>query len=193
MKTLDELRSVFTSELMGRTIAGARVYPERAHPQWREELPAIGVYARRMTSDRWGEEGSLGRHVRRCRLELVLELFVRENGGQIAEDAAGVLVRQTTQLVDRLLHDPEPLPTLPDLRLLAEETGLEEVRWDFDGDGREILGGVEVTYRVVYLETVPATDELEELDEGKLAALTWKVGTLAEAAADSIDLDIQPS
>ncbi len=183
------IRAAAAAALLNRTAAGDRVKAERATEVWNEETPAVSVYARRERIERFDTVGNIPR--RRHRLELAAELFVRDEDGKLSEDLLDDLAEQVVRIWDALIYGATPFPSIELLTIDAENSGLDEIDIDVDGDGRTITAGARLTYSVSYFRSAIPDEDLEYLDWANEIAVSWDFpppnGT--PEAEDVIDLD----
>ena len=171
----------------GPTAAGSRVHKVRVLELRPKATPALSVSTRRGRAERFdGPEGSLRlRH----EMELVIEIWARDQDGQLLPDLVEDLAEQVLRVVDPLVHGEQPFPSIPELELFTPGCHFSAIEIEYDGEGVEIVAGALMVYSLAYLDRVRGEDvDLEWLDTLGVTYDFPPADSTAEAS-DEINLD----
>ncbi len=161
MHPRQRIREAVAAQLTGKTAAGNRVFPTRAVPLRRVELPALAVYTPSESVEPASRQ-TAPRELRRV-VQVVVEGVVNRAAG--VDDALDALALE----VETALHVDDSLGgAASDLLLLSSELDV------FD-DAAQTVGVVRLEFEATYYTLAP---EPGELDEFKTAGV--KHGELAE-------------
>lgn len=137
------IRKQAVAVLLGRTLAGASVFPSRVAPYlsngWQNELPAIAVY----TMDENGEIFNASPREYRRTVELVIEIIVTEDAD--LDDTLDTIAREVEQL---LLVDDTLGGTCNNLTYARTRMVIKE-------EGDKQFGGCRVIFDAEYQDRHP--------------------------------------
>lgn len=149
-----QIRKAAARIVRDRTLAGSRVFLSRSEVTQDTELPCIVVYTRGETMR---VENESPREERRT-LRLAFEVIGAEDasGGTPDDQVDGILC-DVEDLVLPCLH-PDGLGV--DFDIDAAGTGMESLEEGEDDTGRQVVGQLRLTVRVVYFYEVDETKSL---------------------------------
>lgn len=174
------IRKAIKAALVGKTSAGAQVFDSISSALWAETLPTIAIYCR---SESVEEQNSAPREYKRT-IELVVEC-IAEGGSAEDPSSAGpflddVLDDISDQVELELNRDETLGPVLNALGqvvALVDEILLNNVEFEYRGEGRKPTGSCRLVFFVTYYEHRPGSiEEQDGVGDLKTVDAKWKVG-----------------
>lgn len=178
-----EIRQRVAELLKGKTLAGDRVFSNRASATWSEELPIIAVYTRGEIVE---DQNTAPREYKRT-IDLVIEVVAE--GPEVdptnpnpsdktpAEDVLDEICDSVEKELGRDDRLGETLNLLGERVALVDQTVLQGILFDFQSEGVRPQGSAIMTFNVIYKEFVPGSlDEQDGIGVFKTAHADWSVG-----------------
>jgi len=158
------IKKEMLSRLIDKTDAGCRVYMNPTTDQWEEELPAIHIFARNESL----EELTQAPRIMNRTLEMVVEVFgkgTNENGLDECLDTIADQVEVELTKDDAF--------KLPNGQCLIEDILLNNVEFEYQGEGNMPMGSARLVFNITYLKGAPdhvsqqsgvSTEDLSRID-----------------------------
>ena len=177
-----DIRKKIREILIGKTIAGTRVFTNQAAPTWVEDLPVILIYPRSESAELFNQAP---RELKR-EIQMVIEIVASGSEEPNAEDKDTVedILDEMSTLIECEMARDETLENLADMSILTSTD------FDFAGEGAKPIGSARLVYNIVYYEASPAV-------AGKVAGVSpftkihadYKVGHHNESPDAQIEAD----
>lgn len=189
------IRKGIQTILKGKTDAGANVFSNLASATWCEDIPLIVVYARQEEIEQLNVSP---REYRRA-LEISIEIIAQgpedpnASEGKFLEDILDDIAEQ----VETELGRDETVGQLDRLEgndcALVDELILNNVEFEYRGEGKKPSGSVKLIYNAMYTEKRPASvDQQAEaygIADFKTAHAEWKVGHDDDAPDNNVEAE----
>ncbi len=199
------IREAIQKALLGKTLAGERVFSNQSTSAWDEDLPVILIYPKTETAEEYATNPRELKKTVFVTLELIAsgaEEFTKGEKPpekQVVED----LLDQMALEVECELSRDDTLGAItikdfggnPKEVALADDLFYTSTEWEFNGEGAQAIGSARLVYAVVYYEKVPLSiDKIAGLGDFKKVEAEWKVGHDDSSpdneveASDSVDI-----
>lgn len=171
------IREAVRGHLLNATNAGANVYSNLSTRHWREDLPQIAIYTRSEEIEIFSESP---REYKRT-IELAVEIIAQgnelpnESDGETCENQLDAIAEQVEDIL-------EANETLGDIEIedgssckIADELRLNNIEFDFTGEGEQPTGSVRLVYNVVYFEYRPLNSQLDDFSDFEQINTEWDI------------------
>lgn len=160
------IRHEFRDDLLGKTIAEDRWSTNRSSMIWESECPAGGIYTRSESVEQVSDTPRLYNR----RLRVAIELYGKDALSDPFDDQLDDFAAQVEQVAHQTLA--RIATDAPELGINPSLSGLTEVECGFSEDGLLPLGGVRLTFDLVYGYEPPEGDPAK-LDTWATAGIAW--------------------
>lgn len=195
------IREGIKALLDGNTDAGSNVYTNLASSSWQENLPAIVIYPRSETVEDLDVAPKQYRRLLLVTVEIIAIGPEDPNTGDASTPVQDVLDTIGEQVEDWMSRD-DSIGAYTDAFgnqcRLAERVDLQNVEYEFEGEGLKPIGSLRLNFQVMYSESRPLDVSLQT-DVANIADLNqihidYSVGhhdsppDAIDEATDDIDL-----
>lgn len=181
------IRREFRDDLLGKTIAENRWTTNRSSKIWESECPAGGIFTRSESIETANDSPRLYQR----RLRVAIELYGKDALDDPFDDQLDDFAAQVEQVLHQTLA--RVVSEAPELGINPSLSGLTDVECGFSEDGMLPLGGLRLTFDVVYGYEPPEGNPAK-LDTWKTAGISWDFPPPDEAAeaTDVVALETGP-
>lgn len=166
------IREAIKATLLGKTVAGSRVYETRLVPWRTQELPAISVYA--------GDESSDDRDTAPRELERTVDMTI--DAALFADADVDDALDAFALEIERAMHaDPTLGGTASDSTLISTTIGTM-------AEGNRPLGAIQLVYRTTYYTYAPDPADAT-LDDLNTINIQTRLNCEADPTEDRIEFE----